>query len=139
MTEQEQGTCEQCGATIYRYCHSQAGSLKAYAWTDIPEDSDTDQRYGTRCAESGSGIGSHVPETVTLDRHRYDGGMETDLYRDDDDDGGPYCVCGHTEGSHVDRVNFVTGYEGPYCFGCEDRDDDDDVTPDHPYERSEIQ
>ena len=56
---EESSICEECGRTIYRYCHSRAGTLKAYAWTDIPEDSETDPRYGTRCPERQ--LGRHVP------------------------------------------------------------------------------
>jgi hypothetical protein len=44
--------CVECGAPIYRYCHSQAGSLKAYVWTDIDPDggwNDPDPRWGTLC------------------------------------------------------------------------------------------
>jgi hypothetical protein len=53
MTE-ERPVCRLCDEPIYRYCHSQAGSLKAYVWTDVDPDGEDDPRYGTRCQYSGT-------------------------------------------------------------------------------------
>jgi len=51
-------TCERCEETIYRYCHSEYGTTKVYAWTTISSWSEYDQRYGTTCDE----IYRHIPE-----------------------------------------------------------------------------
>lgn len=52
------------------------------------------------------------------------------------DDSGRVCVCGHSEGSHVDDI--VGGTWLDYCQGCDDRDDDDDVTPSHLFEATSL-
>ena len=42
---------------------------------------------------------------------------------------GPYCFCGHSEGSHK--------ADGSFCYGCQDAydpDDPDDANPNHLYE-----
>jgi hypothetical protein len=62
MDSENESTCRNCGAAINRYCHSQAGSLKAYAWTDVPEDDEGDPRYGTFCQDHGDYPWVHVPE-----------------------------------------------------------------------------
>ena len=56
-------TCENCEQEVWRYCHSQAGSLKAYAWTSIPEDSEDDQRNGVFCEEHGDWPWIHAPSS----------------------------------------------------------------------------
>lgn len=54
--------CEDCGDEISRYCHSQWGNVKAYAWTNVPEDSEDDPRYGTVCGITGR---AHRPDDET--------------------------------------------------------------------------
>lgn len=52
--------CAKCSESIWSYCHSEAGSIRAYAWTTIGPDSADDPRYGVRC----STFGPHVPVVV---------------------------------------------------------------------------
>lgn len=58
MLTEATSTCETCEEPIYLYCHSQAGRIRALAWTDVDPDGDIDPRYGTRCV----GFTAHVPE-----------------------------------------------------------------------------
>ncbi len=55
----EHDTCAECGAEVWNYVHSEAGPIKATAWTTEGPESETDPRYGTRCPNT---VGRHVPE-----------------------------------------------------------------------------
>jgi hypothetical protein len=63
MKTEERSVCRLCDEPIYRYCHSQAGSLKAYAWSDVDPDGEDDPRYGTKCQYAGTmSAWQHRPE-----------------------------------------------------------------------------
>lgn len=66
LTEGED-TCAYCERTIYLYCHSAAGRIRATAWTDVYPDGDDDPRYGTRCDwnPDAPGFGRHAPALQT--------------------------------------------------------------------------
>lgn len=61
MKEYETSECEYCELPIWRYCHSQAGTLKAYAWTTIDPDGEDDPRYGVTCDEQDNAWARHAP------------------------------------------------------------------------------
>ena len=68
MNEQAKEYCVDCGETIYLYCHSQAGNLKAYAWTTVDEYADEDQRWGTTCDQDNTSYpGLHHPASFEDD------------------------------------------------------------------------
>lgn len=50
-------TCRKCDEPIWLYCHSQAGILKAYAWSNTNPDED-EPRYGTTYEDGRA----HAPE-----------------------------------------------------------------------------
>jgi hypothetical protein len=81
-----------------------------------------------RTLQLPSGRSLHLATTPKADKGNdnttalAEGGIVTE-------DDGPYCFCGHSEGSHK--------ADGSFCYGCQDAydpDDPDDANPNHLYE-----